>query len=232
MSMNLSQFKKCFSGRVFSFLIVTLFCYFGVKVMTFEPMYECSMILHPPRHSELLGVKSKQVLRERIFLLVQDKVLIEENGDLMRFSMKGVTPEIACSKIILIKDYIDSHVNRHIQVYSKALMRESQLLDDFFKAIFEKSTNVSNEIKSMHKSDKQLHELLRRKISVEGILDDPSSLGFTIISDVQVIAPSELYFDIKKRFSFITLFLVYSVLISFLVGYFRLRLTIGRKFHD
>lgn len=232
LSLNLSQLKKCFSGWVFGFLSVILICYCGFKATTFKPMYECTMTLQAPRYSELLGVKSKQVLRERISFLLEHKVFIEDKGELLKFSMKGVTPEMACSEIVLIKEYVLNHVNIHISVYAKALRRESQFLKDFFKAIMEKNPNMSNEIQSKINSDKQLHELLRRKISVDNILDNTSLLGFTIISDVQIIAPSELYFDIRKKFSFIALFLVYSALISFLVGYFRLRLKIEKFFHD
>ncbi len=200
--------------------------------MFFEPKYECYMVLQSPSHSELLGVKSTQALRERISLLTYKNVLMEEKGNFLKFSSNNVSRETACSQLALIKDFVINHVNVRIPGYAEGLRRESEFLEVFFRALLERGHHINQELKLRVDSDKQFHELLRRKITVDGILDDISLLGFKITSDFVIIEPSELYFDITKKFSFIALFLIYSALISFLVGYFKLKLKIGREFHD
>lgn len=200
--------------------------------MLFEPEYVCTMVFQSPSHSELLGVKPTRALREEISVLTNQNVFIEEKGHFLKFSSKGVEYETACSQLALIKDFVINHVNVRIPLYVKGLRRESEFLGAFFSALLEQKLLIVEEVKFRPDSDKQFHELMRRKISVDAILDDPSSLGFKIVSDVEIIEPSELYFDITKKFSFITLFLVYSALISFLAGYFKLTLKIRKRFHD
>lgn len=232
MSLNFSELKRCFSGRVFGFLCMVLLCYLGFKAMLFEPKYECAMTLQAPGNSELLGIKPTQLLRYRISLIIEQPVFLEEKGNFLKFSSNSVVKETACSQLVEIKAYVTNHVNGQIPAYTKALRRESKFLEDFFSAVLEKRPSITKEIDSRPDSDKQFHELIRRKIAVDGILENPSLLGFKVISDVRIIAPSELYFDIRKKLPFIILFLVYSTLISFLVGYFSLTLKIRERFFD
>ena len=135
-----------------------------------------------------------------------------------------MTQEGACSRLVKVRGYVTGQLNTQVPGIVEALRDESRILGDFFTALLQKGPVISEKTAYRPDQDKTLADLLRRKIQVDRMLADPSLLGFKIVQDIEPDGSPQLHFVTRHTVFLYGMAMIMSVLIVFVVGYFRLLL--------
>ena len=219
-SLSLSELSKCFSWRVFAALVLAVSTYFGYRVLTFIPEFQCILIVQRPFHSEVLGPKIDWLLRENVLLITKGGVSVDRRGDMLAFSSKHEKSASACLRLQEVKDYLYA-LNEKVPSMLPVLRRESDFLESFFSGLLQHGFIITQETGYRPENDKTLPDLLSRKIAIDRMLSEPDSLKFKILWDSKVEPSPRVRFLNNHTIFLYALALCASFLIAFLVGFFQ-----------